>query len=107
MQKLIPLFIIAIAILSCSSSKQHRSGNWVSLFDGKTLNGWKVGANAETFRVENGAIVANGNTAHLFYDGPVMNHQFKNFELKSQVLTFPGSNSGIYFQTRSATGCHL
>jgi hypothetical protein len=58
-----------------------------------------VGANPETFAVENGAIVVNGKTAHLFYDGPVMNHDFKNFEFKAKVMTFPGSNSGIYFHT--------
>jgi hypothetical protein len=28
-----------------------------------------------------------------------MNHNFKNFELKADVMTTPGSNSGIYFHT--------
>jgi 3-keto-disaccharide hydrolase len=69
------------------------------LFDGKTLNGWKVGNNATTFSVENGMIVANGPVAHLFYDGDVQQHQFKNFEFKAEVMTTPGSNSGIYFHT--------
>jgi len=40
---------------------------WVSLFDAKSLTGWKVGENANTFSVENGTIVAHGPTAHLFY----------------------------------------
>ena len=70
---------------------------WVSLFDGKSLDGWKVGDNASTFRVDSGMIIVNGNTAHLFYDGAVHNHNFKNFELKADVLTKPHSNSGIYF----------
>ncbi len=74
--------------------------DWVSLFDGKTLDGWKVGANAESFRVENGMIVVNGKVAHLFYDGPVAKHDFKNFEFKADVMTMPGSNSGIYFHTK-------
>lgn len=72
---------------------------WVSIFDGKSLAGWKVNENAETFSIENGAIVANGKRSHLFYDGPVANHNFKNFEFKTQVMTMPGSNSGIYFHT--------
>lgn len=73
---------------------------WISLFDGKTLTGWKVGTNAATFSVQDGMIVAHGPTAHLFYDGDVMNHNFKNFEFKAEVMTLPGSNSGIYFHTQ-------
>ena len=65
----------------------------------KSLKDWKVGANAATFRVEDGMIVVNGETAHLFYDGDVQGHNFKNFEFKADVMTTPGSNSGIYFHT--------
>ena len=83
----------------CASTSKSKSAKWQSLFDGKTLTGWKVGNNAETFKIENGSIAVNGNVAHLFYDGPVMNHEFKNFEFKTQVMTTPGSNSGIYFHT--------
>ena len=53
----------------------------------------------ETFKVEDGKIVANGNRSHLFYVGDVKNHVFKNFELRAQVLCKPNSNSGIYFHT--------
>ena len=73
---------------------------WISLFDGSTLDGWKVNENPETFSVENGAIVVNGQRSHLFYMGGVNGHNFKNFELKLEVMTFPGSNSGIYFHTQ-------
>ena len=72
---------------------------WIPLFDGKTLSGWKVGANASTFSVDSGMIIVHGPTAHLFYDGPVQQHNFKNFEFKASVMTTPGSNSGIYFHT--------
>jgi hypothetical protein len=81
------------------NARHYGKGKWISLFDGKSLKGWRVGDNAETFKVENGAIVANGDVAHLFYDGPVMSHDFKNFEFKAKVMTFPGSNAGIYFHT--------
>jgi len=73
---------------------------FISLFDGKTLDGWKAAENPAAFRVEDGAIVAHGTRGHLFYVGPVQNHDFKNFELKAEVMTAPGSNSGIYFHTR-------
>ncbi|MGI8636052.1 MAG: 3-keto-disaccharide hydrolase, partial [Segetibacter sp.] len=100
MRKFALLSIIIICFVSFIPHTKHlQDGKWISLFDGKTLNGWKVGANAETFKVEDGTIVVNGNTAHLFYDGPVMDHNFKNFEFTTKVMTFPGSNSGIYFHT--------
>jgi hypothetical protein len=81
-----------------------QNGNWISLFDGKTFNGWKVGDNASTFSIDSGMIKVNGNTAHLFYDGPVNDHNFKNFEFKADVLTKPHSNSGIYFHTQFQQG---
>ncbi len=101
MKNLLALSAIILCLTSFSPEFKYRQKDeWISLFDGKSLNGWKVGANAETFKVEDGTIVVNGNIAHLFYDGPVMNHDFKNFEFKAQVMTFPGSNSGIYFHTQ-------
>jgi 3-keto-disaccharide hydrolase len=81
-----------------------QDAGWVSLFDGKTLNGWRVGENPSTFKVEDGAIVINGPRAHLYYDGPVQNHEFKNFEFKADVMTTAGSNSGIYFHTAYQEG---
>ncbi len=93
------LTIAAVAILFCSAFTTKKS-KWISLFDGKTLNGWKVGDNANTFNVQDGMIVVNGRTAHLFYNGDVNNHNFKNFEFKADVMTEPGSNSGIYFHTQ-------
>ena len=47
----------------------------------------------------NGAIVVNGNVAHLFYNGPVANHSFKNFELKADIMAKKSANSGVYFHT--------
>lgn len=86
-------------MLSCKAGKKAASDGWISLFNGKDLTGWKVGNNAQTFLVDSGRIVAHGPVAHLFYQGDVEQHDFKNFELKAQVMTTPGSNSGIYFHT--------
>jgi hypothetical protein len=99
-------FIIIISCLLFTAAFTNRNSDtgWVSLFDGKTLNNWKVGDNAATFKVENGTIVVNGPTAHLFYTGDVNNHSFKNFEFKADVMTMPGSNSGIYFHTAFQQG---
>jgi hypothetical protein len=72
---------------------------WISLFDGKSLDGWKASEHPGTFTVADGMIVVHGDRAHLFYMGPVKNHDFKNFEFKAQVMTTPGSNSGMFIHT--------
>jgi hypothetical protein len=100
MKNLCCLLIILFTLFSCSGPKSGQSEKWVSLFNGKSLEGWKVGNNAETFSVDSGMIRVNGNVAHLFYEGDVANHDFKNFHFKTDVLTTPGSNSGIYFHTK-------
>lgn len=85
----------------CTGMPGNAQGNdgWISLFDGQSLNGWRASEAPGTFRVENGVLVVHGPRSHLFYDGPVGNHDFRNFEWKADVLTFPGANSGMYFHT--------
>lgn len=99
MKKMIKCGAAAVLLVVCFSFSGNQEADWISLFDGKTLNGWKASENPGTFKVENGTIVVAGPRAHLFYVGPVNNHNFKNFEFKAQVMTTPGSNSGIYFHT--------
>jgi hypothetical protein len=87
---------------SGSSKTQSYSDNqkgWISLFNGKNLDGWKA-SHPEAFKVEDGHIVAHGRKSHLYYEGPVKDHNFKDFEFKADVMTKPGSNSGIYFHTK-------
>ncbi len=98
MKTILTASCIIVCISLCSFINAPKA-KWISLFDGKTLNGWKVGKNASSFSVDSGHIVVKGPTAHLFYDGPVENHVFKNFEFKAEVMTQPGANSGIYFHT--------
>lgn len=90
--------VLVLALLSGSLSSFAQDG-WISIFNGKNLDGWKVGNNASSFSVVDGTIKVAGPVAHLFYDGAIKNHMFKNFEFKAQVMTKPGANSGIYFHT--------
>jgi len=100
-------FLAAVVLGGCQSttstgkvSAGESQNGWISLFDGKTLNGWKANENKDAFVVRDGMIVAQGGRSHLFYVGPVQNANFKNFEFKADVMTTPGSNSGIYFHTQ-------
>jgi len=78
---------------------------FTSLFNGKDLTGWKVGGPAAAFSAANGAIVAVGVAgapcacAHLFYDGPVGNHQFRNFDLKLDIAARYRANGGVFIMT--------
>lgn len=99
MKKFLVAFVCSVVLISLSAMKFPGRARWVSLFDGKTLAGWKVNEHPETFTVADGAIVVHGDRAHLFYEGEVNAHMFKNFELKLKVMTFPGANSGIFIHT--------
>jgi hypothetical protein len=90
---------------SLAADVPQPEAGFVAIFDGKTLNGWKVGENASLFQVRDGVIVMEcpasiQSPAHLFYEGDVGHHDFKNFHLKVDVMTYPKANSGIYFHTR-------
>src|SRR5690606_8483967 len=72
---------------------------WYSLWNGKNLDEWKFSEKPGTFSIVDGAIQVFGPRSHLYYVGPVANHDFKNFEFQAKVMTTKGSNSGIYFHT--------
>lgn len=104
------LLLVALAALTCPSlaqtslhaqeqaaTKESEEG-FKTLFDGKTLDGWKINESPKSWKIEDGCIVANGPRSHLFYVGE--GQPFKDFHLKVDVKTTPGSNSGIYFHTK-------
>ena len=102
MKKILALLLVVVCLQSYGAPKEKKAKlpkGFVSLFDGKTLNNWKFSEKEGTFSVKDGAIVVHGVRSHLYYDGPVQNHIFKNFEFKADVMTEPGANSGIYFHT--------
>lgn len=95
---------LLVLLIGTAPLTTAQDDGWVSLFDGKTLNGWKVGENAATFSVVDGVLQVFGPRAHLYYDGPVNNHSFTNFEWKADAMTFPNANSGMYFHTEYQEG---
>lgn len=93
---LIPLLALSFVAVSFGKDKD----GWFPLFDGKSLDGWKVSDKPGTFSVKDGLLIVKGDRSHLFYEGAFHNHDFKNFELKLEILTKPGANSGVYFHTQ-------
>ena len=99
MKKLISLFAVIAALVIPISAADSEEG-FVSLFDGKTLDGWKSNNTPEAFSIEDGAIKANGDCTHLFYEGKVNDAKFKDFELRLDVMTRKNSNGGVFIHTK-------
>ena len=93
------LLVPALRAADDKEAPKPDAEGFYSLFNGKDLEGWKISEKPQTFKVEDGILVVNGDRAHLFYVGPVHNHDFKNFHLRVEAKTFPKANSGIYFHT--------
>lgn len=91
--------VVAAGSLLAADAKPEKG--FTALFNGKDLTGWtKAKENEDAFQVKDGAIVANGKRCHLYYTGANgKTPNYKNFELKVDVMTKPVSNGGIYFHT--------
>jgi hypothetical protein len=94
---LLPLLAVAALAANLTAQEKDAQG-WVTLWDGKTLEGWKASENPSSWKIEDGALVCHGPRSHLFYVGD--EKPFKNFEFQCEVKTTPGSNAGIYFHTK-------
>lgn len=91
------LSLAMVASLACCA---YADEDFVELFNGKNLDGWKAGGNADSFKVEDGLLRVNGSCSHLFYEGDVHNHCWKNFHAQIVVMTKKNANSGIYIHTK-------
>ncbi len=94
------LFLACIALATCNAATIDSDNGWISLFNGKNLDGWKASENEGTFTVQDGVLIVHGKRSHLFYTGPVNGANFKNFEFQADVKTHEHANSGIYFHTK-------
>lgn len=90
--------ILGLVLATSLHASAATEEGFVTIFDGKTFTGWKVGENTNAWKIEDGAFVAQGPRSHLFYVGD--SKPFKNFELKIDVMTETNSNGGIYIHTR-------
>ena len=95
----LPAALCLLLLAAPGGAADEAEAGFVPLMDGRTFHGWKTATeNPTTWKIEDGAFVCRGPRCHLFYVGD--DRPFKNFELKVEVMTSPGSNGGIYFHTR-------
>ena len=88
-------FALALSAMAADAPKAGKDG-WVSMFDGKTLDGWKASERPENWKVENGAIVGGGERSHLFWTKEIC----ENCEFRATVKINTGGNSGMYFRAQ-------
>jgi len=81
-----------------SQPAENSKGEFVSLFDGKTLDGWVVKGGTATYRVEDGAIVGKTTegSKNTFLS---TDRDYANFELVFEVKCDPKLNSGVQIRS--------
>jgi hypothetical protein len=84
--------------LVAPAAPEADAGGWVTIWDGRSFDGWKGSEHTNSWTIQDGALVAHGQRSHLFYVGAT--EPFVDFEFKAEVMTRSGSNGGIFFHTR-------
>jgi hypothetical protein len=107
MARLCSLFLVAS--LACglfpgADAGEKKDGDWVKLFNGKDLKGWKTfdPKQIETsWEVKDGILYSKGkDTSHLFSE----RDDYENFHYRIEVKINDKGNSGQYFRTQFGKG---
>jgi len=124
----ITLTCVAATLSFLGVARAEDKGDWVSLFNGKDLSGWKMhptphkdiseiaekkvdgkvvafeatvrGKKVPLWRVEDGAIVGGGPPSHLFSD----RDDYTDFHFRVEAKINDKGNSGQYFRTAFGPG---
>lgn len=91
--------LFLVAALSLAAADKPGKG-WISMFDGKTLNGWEANENPGSWTVVDGTIQGKGDKSHLFWK----KQECVDCEFKAEIKLAHGSNSGMYFRTAWGPG---
>jgi len=92
----IALAMPALAAEKAATQTSPAKGEWVSLFDGKTLSGWEMsemaGKDTSKWEVKDGALVGSGKASMLYSP----RGDYKNFKFKAEIKINDHGNSGMY-----------
>ena len=106
MQKFVIVCCAVVLLAACVSTAAAQSApvpgkdGWISMFDGKTLDGWKANENPGSWKAVDGAIVGDGPASHLFW----MERECENCEFRAEVKLNHSGNSGMYLRTAFGPG---
>jgi hypothetical protein len=90
-RSVIALLAFGVAALSWSPQASSQTG-WVTLFDGKNLDGFNKIGDAN-WRVEDGMIVADKGNGFL-----VTKNEYKDYQIRAEFWVETDSNSGIFIR---------
>jgi hypothetical protein len=81
-------------------TREAGKDGWISMFDGKTLDGRKANDSPDSWKVVDGAIVGNGPRSHLFW----MVRECDDCEFRAEVKLNHSGNSGMYIRAAFGPG---
>jgi len=101
------LILAAAALAALTSSLKSAEGEWISLFDGKSLDGWKH----STLGIAEYSVV-DGTIRGVTVEGSpnsflLSEQQFGDFELEFEVKVNVSLNSGVQIRSREKTEADL
>ena len=99
--------VLTLLLLGSSLTYAEPAGEWVSLFDGKTLTGWKHSTLGKaTYTVVDGTIqgetVEGSENSFLLSDA-----EYGDFELEFEVKVHDSLNSGVQIRSREKSSSDL
>lgn len=99
--RLLSIAVVTAMTLLTTSTVTAQEEKWVTLFDGRTLEGWeKIGKDTSKWEVKEGALAGSGEASMLVNTtGP-----YKNFRYRAEVKINDKGNSGLYFRTTRKPG---
>jgi len=98
--RILPLALLALALYAAPATAAEESEGWITLFDGKTLDGWEASEHPENWTVVDGTIQGVGPRSHLFYK----KREFGDVIFKAEAKLNKGGNSGMYFRAEFGPG---
>ncbi len=119
----LPAIVILTSAILLSCTPRETEGNWISLFNGKDLDGWDIkiagyelGENyGNTFRVEDGILLVcydeydhfDNRFGHIFYHQPYSHYKLRlEYRFFGEQAAGGGSwaekNNGVMFHSQSA-----
>jgi len=100
-----PIVVEADQTKGVDAAPKDDGGGWVSLFNGKNLDGWKPQpGDLAKWEVKDGVLVGGGpNAGHLF----TQRDDYINFHFRVEAKISDLGNSGQYFRAKFASGFPL
>ncbi len=97
MKRLLVSVFILIFLMPLAAAQAASKNGWVSLFDGKDLNGWKKNGE-EKWVVDRGAILGVSNIGKYGY--LTTDKTYSNFKLRLRFRCETKGNSGVFTRSK-------